>query len=58
MVCAQQFICCYKNSKKNIDYNPNMPTRYEKNMQIPMPIIDTALICGSQGIAFRTHETI
>ena len=33
-----------------------MQTRYDKNMQIVMRIIDVFLICGSQDIALRTHK--
>ena len=33
-----------------------MQTRYDKNMQILMRIIDVFLICGSQGISLRTHK--
>ena len=39
---AQQFIDSYENPTENIDYDPNMQTRYDKNIQILMP--------------FRTHK--
>ena len=53
---AQQFIRSYENSTKSIDYNPNMPIRYDKHMQILMRIIDVVLTYGRQGIALRTHR--
>ena len=34
----------YENPTENID-DPNMQTRYDKNMQILMRIIDAVLIC-------------
>ena len=51
---AQQFIDNYENPTENIDYDPNMQTRYDKNIQILMCIIDAVLICARQGIALRT----
>ena len=55
MVRTQRFIDSYENPIENIDDNPNMQTRYDKNMQILMCIIDAVLICARQGIALRTH---
>ena len=34
MVHTQQFINSYENPSENIDYDPNMHTRYDENMQI------------------------
>ena len=56
MIRAQQFIDSYENPTENIDYDPNMQSRYDKNIQILMRIIDVALICARQGIALRTHR--
>ena len=33
-----------------------MQTRYDKNMQILMCIIDVVLICARQSTPFRTHR--
>ena len=54
MIRAQQFIDSYENPTENIDYDSNMQTRYDKNIQILMRIIDAVLICARQGIALRT----
>ena len=56
MICAQQFIDSYENPTENIDYDPNMQTRYDKNIQILMRIIDAVLICARYGIALRTNR--
>ena len=32
MICAQHIIDSYENPTKNIDYDPNMQTRYDKNI--------------------------
>ena len=40
MICAQQFIDSFENPTENIDYDPNMQTRYDKNTQILMRIKD------------------
>ena len=56
MIRAQQFIDSYENSTKNIDYDPNMQTRHDKNTQILRRIIDAVPICARQGIAPRTHK--
>ena len=56
MVLVQQYIDTYKNLTENIDYDPNMQTRYDKNMQILMCIIDAVLICARQSTPFRTHR--
>ena len=56
MIRAQQFIDSYENPTENIDYNPNMQSRYDKNIQILMRIIDPILICARQGIALRAHR--
>ena len=53
---AQQFIDSYENPTENIDYDPNMQTRYNKNTQILMRIIDAVLICAKQGTALRKHR--
>ena len=55
MICAQQFIDSYENPT-DIDYDPNMQTRYDKNIQILMRIIDAVLICARYGIALRTNR--
>ena len=56
MILAKQFIDSYGNPTENIDYDQNMQTRYDKNIQIFMRIIDAALICAKQGVALRTHR--
>ena len=56
MVRAEQFIESYENPIENIDYDPNMQTRYDKNMHILTRIIDAFLICARQEIALRTHR--
>ena len=56
MIRAQQFIDSYENPTENSDYDPNMQTRYDKNIQILMRIIAVALICARQGIVLRTHR--
>ena len=56
MIRAQQFIDSYENPTENIDYDPKMQTRYDKNIQIPLRIIDAVLISARQGIALRTHR--
>ena len=56
MIRAQPFIDSYENPTENINYDPNMQTRYDKNIQIFMRIIDVALICARQGIVLRTHR--
>ena len=45
MIRAQQFSGSYENSTDNIDYDPNLQTRYDKNIKILMRIIDAVLIC-------------
>ena len=56
MIHAQQFIDSYENPTENIDYDPNMQTRYDKNIQILVRIIDAVLICARQGIVLRTDR--
>ena len=56
MIRAQQFIDSYENPTENINYDPNMQTRYEKNTQIFMRIIDAVLICARQEIVLRTRR--
>ena len=56
IICAQQLIDSCQNPTENIDYDPNMQTRYGKNIQIFMRIIDAVLIYARQGIALRTHR--
>ena len=56
MIRAQQFIDSYENPTENIDYDPNMQTRYDKNIQILMRIIDAILICARQRIALGTYR--
>ena len=46
MIRAQQFTDSYENPTENIDYDPNIQTRYDKNIQILMRIIDAVLICA------------
>ena len=58
MICAQQFIHSYENPTENIDYDPNMQTRYDKNIQILMRIIDAVLFYARQWIALEHIETI
>ena len=56
MIRAQQFIDSYENPTENIDCDPNMQTRYDKNTQILVRIIDAVPICARQAIAPRTHK--
>ena len=56
MIREQQFIDSYENPTENIDYDSNMQTRCNKNIQILMRIIDAILICARQGIALRTYR--
>ena len=56
MIRAQQFIDSYESPTENIDYDPNMQTSYDKNIQILMRIIDAVLTCATQEIALRTHR--
>ena len=56
MIHAQQFIDSYENPTENIDYDPNIQTRYDKNIQILVRIIDAVLICARQGIVLRTDR--
>ena len=56
MIRAQQFIDSYENPTENIDYDPNMQTRCDKNIQILMRIIDTVHICARQEIALRKYR--
>ena len=56
MIPAQQFIDSYENPTENINYDPNMQTSYDKNIQILMRIIDAVLTCATQEIALRTHR--
>ena len=56
MICAKKFIDSCENPTENSDYVPNMQTRYDKNIQILMCIIDAVLIFVRQGIALRTHR--
>ena len=56
MIRAQQFIDGYENPTENIDYGPNMQTKYDKNIQILMRIVDAVLICARQVIPLRTQR--
>ena len=53
-----------ENPTENIDYDmqickyPNMQTRYDKNIQVLMRIIDAVLIYARQWIALEHIETI
>ena len=56
MIRAQEFIDSYENPTENINCDPNMQTRCDKNIQILMHIIDAVLVCVRQGITLRTHR--
>ena len=52
MICAQQFIDSFENPTENIDYDPNMQTRYDKNTQILMRIKD-AVLCIAKFVRIK-----
>ena len=58
MICIQQANDSYKNPAENIDYDLNMQTRYDKNIQILISIIHAVFISARQGIALEHKEAI
>ena len=58
MVRTQQFVDSYENLTENIDYAPNMQTRYDNKMQILMRIIDAVLFVQGKGLPLEHIEAI
>ena len=58
MIRAQQFSGSYENPTENIDYDPNIQTRYHKNIQILMRIIMSFLFVQGKGLPLEHIETI
>ena len=56
MICTQQVNDSYKNPAENIDYNLNMQTRYDKNIQILIRIIPCCSYFYKTRDCPRTHR--